>query len=403
MKKKILVLAGIYNSANGICVQKISKELSDLGYIVHCIYYGELNGEVKNYEEKNISIYNVKMTLRHKIIDKYKKSGNVLLHYLARLITFINYINYPFLNLVLLRRYYKKVIELNNKELFDQVISVYNPIESLYAANALKKENPNIKWILYCLDPLTNVGGKNIFRKYFYLKNLFVEKKYFSKCDKIINMISHFNYYSGDRYKKYSKKMVFSDIPMLDLSYSINRNSTNNNKIVITYGGSLNYQMRNPTFVCDFFSKVLLSQIDLNVSFYSVGNCTDIIKKYEKITKDKIRLMSYVSHEKMLNIISNSDMVLSLENENSDMVPSKIFEYFSLNKKIVHFYKSQNDILLNYFKNYPNVLLINKNDNFDVNFKKFKKFIETPAKDVNNLEEIFKMNTVKYTIDLIIK
>lgn len=406
-KKRALFLVGSFiknTSANGVCCKKLAKEYVKNGYEVHCVCFGAYDNDEKEINTDDIIVHQVKMPYKYKLNEKYNNTGKTIYHKISRAITAINYWHYPFLNLSLLNNYCNKVDEIFGSMSFDVVISVYHPIEALYSVYKHKKKNNNFYWVIYSLDTLSNFeNSKNPFSILKKRINMKFEKKFFTYADLIVNMRSHEAHYENSIYKDYKNKMVISDIPLLDELDSLQKNKIlekKNDDIEIVYGGSLNSKMRNPTYICEFFSS-LSKFINLKVLFYSTGNCLDIIKKYEDSTNGLISLNRLVSHSEMIEIIKNSDYVISMENKNSFMIPSKIFEYFSYNKRIIHFYSSKNDPTIFYFSKYPNVLLLNTNDELNNNIDKFIAFSKTKIKRVENLQQIYNMNTIKYTFDLI--
>lgn len=407
--KKVLFLMGTYlnkPSANGICGKVVAKEFIKNGYEVHCVCYDD-NNEYKDLIEDQIHIHTVKMSFRNRLRKKYEKTNKKIYLLLSRFITFINYINYPVLNYILARRYYNKTTELHKKNTFDIVVAVFNPIESLYSANLLKKFDTKIFNVMYTLDTLTNVYiKKNIINGYKYIKNSFYERKIYKYSDLIINMICHEKHYTKKYYDKYNRKMIFSDIPLLsdikeqnliDGGYLEEKNEN------FVYTGIVDYERRNPKYVCDFFTNINKFNNKVCMNFFSNGDCEDIIKNYEKETNGVIKSHGFISHKYIPFVINNADVLVSLEAKNSEMISAKIFEYMSYNKKIIHFYSNDSDVLLKYFKKYNNVLLINENDDLNYNIEKTLEFMKSKTNKNNDLKQIFKENTPKYTFDLIQK
>ena len=86
------------------------------------------------------------------------------------------------------------------------------------------------------------------------------------------------------------------------------------------------------------------------------------------------------------------------------MIPSKIFEYFSFEKKIIHFYKDDEDTCLLYLKKYPYALLIDERNPLADNLDKIIKFLdnEKPVSTRQEWRKDFYMNTPEYTAKLIL-
>ena len=107
-----------------------------------------------------------------------------------------------------------------------------------------------------------------------------------------------------------------------------------------------------------------------------------------------------ISHDDVLEKIYNADVLLSIGNKESPMVPSKIYEYMSTGKPIIHFYFYDGDPCIEPLKRYGNALLIKDNDKLskDKIFEFLKNFKQLECKDI---EKMFLTSTPKYTVDLL--
>lgn len=115
----------------------------------------------------------------------------------------------------------------------------------------------------------------------------------------------------------------------------------------------------------------------------------------------------FIPHEDSLEKIDSASFLLSIGNTNSDMIPSKIFEYMSTGKPIIHFYDNDYDSSLPYLKNYPLALLVKSDiELLESNTVAVLNFIKnTIGKTVSfeEIETIFKYNKPEYTVDRILE
>lgn len=162
--------------------------------------------------------------------------------------------------------------------------------------------------------------------------------------------------------------------------------------------------MRTPDYVCDILININKKfQGKKNViNFYSRG-CEDIIIKYKNNSKDTVFTNGYVEHKILKQAMEKSGILVSIGNKNSDMVPSKIFEYMSTGKKIIHFYNDKEDSCIGYYKKYQNALLVNINEDFETNLNTVNDFVNKKINliSINDIEDIFIQNTPKFTVDKI--
>ncbi len=276
---------------------------------------------------------------------------------------------------------------------------MFHPIHATDAAAKLKKKHPNIKLAYYSLDAMTN-DIKPLHFKRFKEKRIYAyEEKIHKASNLILNMKCHENHYNLSRFDKYRDKIFTSDFPLIRENVSININNKTNTAIV--YSGTL-YNIRNPDYACKCFS---LIDEDFTLDFFSRGSCEHILEDYQKKTKNKIRRNGYIKRESLLEIIANSDFLLSIGNEGMEAIPSKIFEYISTLKPIIHFYKNDSDSCLPYLNKYPLVLTI-KEDNaiIEENAKKISNFMtKSVGKKINysDIADVFYMNTPQYTTHIL--
>lgn len=417
--EKILFFTSNYYpeaTANGICSDEIMQELINRGFEVHLICYG--NYKYPKQEILNgVHVNRVRMPIFHNL-DIY--SSTVENFSLSQSIRFISFFIkrfklllylplYPMTSLTTVLNFYRKANKLQKVHDFKMVISSYNPIEGLITGFLLKRKFKKINYVMYILDSLSNTGsGKFLNSKILQKIGWHWENIFYANADQILLMKSHETYHKSVRYKKFKNKMEFVDIPLLTKNNDEAKNEmdfiSENQLLKVVYTGGLDSNRRNPRNALAVFSKLNIS--NLNVSFYSRGDCENIIKEFEEKTNGKIERKGLVSHEESLNKIKESNFLLSIGNLNSDMIPSKIFEYMAAGKPIIHFYKDDRDSSVPYLLKYPLVLLINENEDEDVNSLKIKEFMETNLNKKINYEQIkniFIMNTPEFTVDKILR
>ena len=414
--KNILIITDSYFPkplANGICIHQIALILKELGYEVHIICF-EKKGDKKEDLFEGIFIHRVNMRLffklRHYAEDNIESWKGKLVYKIAMLLNKFKKIIYlpfyPMTSPLFIYRYYKLARKLHEKHEFSMIISVYNPLEAVVAGMLVKRHFNKVKYIIYSLDSLTNNGGVKIIpNKWTEDKGWQWEKICYRYADKILNLKCHEKHHNKERYLEFKNKMEIIDIPLLrSLNNNFEKRESPFEKEYMQwiYTGALNSKSRNPTYLCKIF-ETINSNNKYKLHFYSRGNCEHIIEKYQEKTKGHVVRHGYVSAGESVNAINNSDFLISIGNNNSDMIPSKIFEYISTGKKIIHFYERDGDSCINYYKQYPLALLINQNENFLENIKKIITFVNEPYTkiEIRSLESIFEMNTPQYTAKII--
>lgn len=405
--KNILFLTGFYYpkySVNGLCSNAIINELKTK-YNLYVLSYKN-NGEKAFYKYENESIYKVRPRLFFLIRELSEMNNNYVLKnilyfvamFIQKMKRVLFFFFYPFDSIFATWRYvrYADSIVKNNK--IDCVVSVFQPFETLVAADYLKKKY-NIKEIIYVLDTLSNVNKKkNFWNNYKRRRGMKTEKRYYSKADMIINMRCHEKELKNSYYNSIRNKFVFSDIPLFrKLEKPKYRNMFSSDYINFVYTGTLDKERRDPTKICkliDEYNKNNSKKIKCH--FFSRGDCENILKRFNCVVAH-----GFVKNDTSICALFEADVLISLEVKNSDMISAKIFEYISTGKKIIHFYETNNDVLLPYLNNYDNSLIININNNVNSNIELINSFIKKNIKNNLNLDKDFIENTPGYTADLI--
>lgn len=406
--KKILFLNSFYYpkyNVNGLCVNELCKVLKE-DYELYSLSYKNYD-EKNSYTNENCKIYKVKPRIFF-ILREYSERGkNKLLKWLCKYLALfiqkfkriIYFPFYPLISIVSTKRYVKKALEIVEKEKIDCVVAVFQPYETLIAADKIKEKNKDIKEIIYILDTLSNEKNDNSFiNRYKKRKGQASEKKYFKKADLIISMRCHEKKMSDSFYDAFRSKLFYSDIPLLRKLSNVNKNTEFDKKYInITYTGTIDRARRNPTNICNLI-KAYNEEYPQKICahFFSRGDCEDILDRYESIVRH-----GFVPNEVSVSALFNSDAIISIEAKNSDMISAKIFEYMSTNKKIIHFYESENDILLSYLKKYNNTLFIKTTEDTKENIKKINSFLNKPVNKSINLENVFLENTPGHTANMI--
>ncbi len=267
-------------------------------------------------------------------------------------------------------RFPKKTIsyvnEIENKidlTISNIIIAFYKPAEMVEVAKIIKKRHPNNKIIFYSLDGFEN--NFLLFKsKFLRKKELTWMKESFSVFDKIIQMKCHKKKYE-EVFPEFEKKTRFLDFPLVVENPYVGKIEKNDNRIHFLYAGSFYKNIREPYQLIEWFSKISKDK-NYTLDIYTKNDFVDYINSISEINDHIIR-HDYVSNDEMLKIIAKSDVLVSVGNKNSSMVPSKIFNYISSGKPIVHLYEGTDDSCLEYLEKYKNVTFVKKGDFSDIN------------------------------------
>ena len=403
--KKILVLTEEFRAmtnANGICTKAIVDVLAkkndvqvlsiidsfkkDLpnefdGIKVH--YQNNVWWELKTNPEHSHFIQNVEIAIR--------KFRSLLMKPF-----------FPFNSISPIVRFYFNACRLHEKNNFDIVLCFFHPFESFIVGSLLKKKYPKLKVVHYMLDSLSNYTPhiKLLSKEFCHRRYLKMETWGYTNCDSIINLQVQKKFYnSNPRYDRFLNKMKYADIPLF--KHHREGYDLKVKKGMLVYAGSLVREFRNPSYALRLLS---LLPHQYKSFFYSSGDCNDMVHDYARKYKTIVE-GGYIQHNLLEKQLEDAEVLINIGNYKLNMIPSKIFEYFSYEKKIIHFYKDDGDTCLPYLKKYPYVILIDERDSIEKNLSKLISFLskKIDPRAESDWYNSFDMNTPEYSAELVLE
>lgn len=406
MVKKILVLTEEYRAmtnATGVCTKAILDTLSkENNVIVLSIIdsfdtnfsseYDGIQVEYQNNKWWELKDNHNSSHFQQKIIKFIRKTRNLLMKPF-----------YPISSISSIIRFYYKACKLHKKYRFDIVLCFFHPFESFIVGGLLKKRYPELRIVHYMLDTLMNYTphARLLSKDFCHERNLKLESWGYQHCDCIINLQVQQKFYDNDsNYNKYKNKMVYADIPLFKNRVASTIDNIPIVRGMMIYAGSLAKAFRNPSYALRLIS---MMPKEYKAIFYCSGDCNDMISTYAD-KYDTIMIGGYIQHDLLEKKMEEAEVLINFGNYNLNMIPSKIFEYFSFGKKIIHFYKDDNDTCIPYLKKYPYSLLIDERDTFEYNLKKLLGFLSATICSIPNREwcQAFYMNRPEYSVNLIL-
>lgn len=412
-KKRILLATDSYYNlptANGICVEAIANELNHQEVETHVICFKHGNEKSEEYIN-GIYIHRIEMDWVNKLRYKYEsRTQDKLQRIYKYLMILLNRFEamvflkwFPMRSPLFCRRYLKEMKRLQFRFQYDMILASYCPFEAAYAVGKIKKYF-NVKTAIYCLDSLTNLKKRFFMSAEFQDKRAWKwEREIFNSCDMILNLKCHERHYSQNRYGVFKEKIYIVDIPhMVEHKSTESETIKNTDEILrMVYAGKIRDDLLEQVMglLAPLFKEKALVW---DVYGRNTGELFD--KLCDPNVRAQIDLKGFISHAQMIKEEQKSDILLSMGNSNTDFIPSKIFEYISLGKKILHIYSYEQDSALPYYELYPNSCCININDDHSSNIQKIKAFLNSPCSEIkfDDIQNIFIKNTPKYTVDLII-
>lgn len=398
--KKILFTIQWYppkDSANVLCDDKIIQELlKTREYEIHCLVY-RTNGSEKFEIFNGVRIHRFSRGLYFKYylwaIEKKSKIGAVINRIVLRLKQILTIPIYPCYEPLATRKIAREAKKLHKKEKFDIVISEHHGFDTLFAGHALKKYDPNIKFISILWDPFTGKEpAKYLPKGYAEKKLLKSEGKILSNADRIVAMKSSCEYHERmSKNKPYYDKYRFLDIPGIvkPKEASTDAKFIDETKINIVYSGVLSLPERDPSYIVELLNKTKFAK-DINLVFFSIGNGVEKLHVLKEKFKGNLVINGYVSREEINAVYHKADVLINLGGSNPYMVPSKIFEYMSYGKLILSTYYIDDESSKKYFEQYPLALCVDVRKDMDENKTLLEEFIEGNLNKTIEFEDVKK-------------
>ena len=109
-----------------------------------------------------------------------------------------------------------------------------------------------------------------------------------------------------------------------------------------------------------------------------------------------------MTHDKCVEALSKSNILINVGNTITNQLPSKVFEYISMGKPIINFYFDEEDMGLKIFKQYELAFNINVNNYTAQDIDELIEFCKNNRNSHLDFEEATK-NLVEYRVDSIAK
>ena len=386
---------GLSESANGICARNIVNELLVQNNSVYVLSDSHILDD-------RINTTYVSRDWFKKFSDKYSKSRTLIKKYLYIIIHLfrgaISAIVYPNVNPIRSYRVYKEAIRIIKNNHIDTVVTFYRPYESLKAAIKIKQlMHSNICVVTYHLDLIQSPSNCSQFiRKYKMYKGKRALINEIKTVDRVLLPKSA-------RYLNYKMpKIKYLDFPLYIKPQIENKETFGKSSNVrMIYVGSLDWENRNPLYFIEVLNK-LNAISEQCIEWHIWGRLAD--RKTEELICNCINVVYHgmIENEKVPTLLTESDFLVNISNQLTyQMVPSKIFQLFAVNKPIVNIVQNKNDYSLEYFNRTNCTLNIFTADKIERNVTLLKEFMSKKNNIINN-DNTFYEATPEYAVRTIL-
>lgn len=396
-------------SANGICVKKIVINLRNRGHRVFTISWDEDSEIRESSDDYTIKTYYVLRMPSVHLNSNIKKKIIPLCGAISHNLSPVSYWSYVCQYL----RMAETIIKENN---IDCVICAQFPFEAVYAGYLLKKRYPYLRFMTYELDFFSEASeGKLPLFVYRIRKKIYRAwyRKIYELTECVLYMEPHKLSYESENYYGFKEKFIGIFPPLLlNLESRIDRAERfdyqkamqSHSNIKMLYSGVLLANVR-PPFSCCRILAICNNSMPLHCDFFSRGECEDFLEEQARLYPGVFHPNGYVSQEELDEHMRNTDVLLSIGNAVSEMLPSKIFSYMTYQKPIIHFSQQEKDMAGDILKHYSYALVIS-NSMPDHEAAKciaefLQKFHTKEMLDYKILLKDFEMCTPDYTANIV--
>ncbi|MCM1139497.1 MAG: hypothetical protein NC453_13080 [Muribaculum sp.] len=412
----VLIVSGSYfpnATANAVCVKRYEDILKRNGHhVFYCnrkhdlfepdfhIYEGtELHTVGKN---SDIFYQTYEKLCRLDLPNGMRFCANASYHIFRMLMKLINFgrnsgslrksaINHY------LDKYSDRIVSLVETENVDVIMSVSMPFMShLAVLQAMRKlDIKNIsrpKWIAYSIDAYWSKAGINP-KDIPAMKT--EENDIFRECDLVLFLDTIKKDYSGKDYDIYRNKMLSLPLPTFDIQNNEQYQggfSPVDDKLNFLFTGTIYDDFSN----IESLDSILRKSSTSTSAIHFMGKIyPKSLKLLEQLANDRpnqIFIYGRKSYDFAKASMQKADILINLANDNSNQIPSKIFEYIACRKPILNIYKLSNDVGTEYLKKYPLAFNFNVNDmdNELVRLNQWLETVKVKSVSYDELRDIYK-------------
>lgn len=244
-------------------------------------------------------------------------------------------------------KFLEQYLKINNIE----TIVTSGPPHSMHLIGLnLKKKFPDLKWIADFRDPWTEIS----YYKHLKLTNRSDKKhrQLESEVFKNADITLATSYTDAENFRKNGANAfcITNGFDETDSNPQTLQPSNSPTQFTLSYIGVLE-QLRNPENLWKALDNLVKTNSDFaeNFNLKFVGRIDDkILEVIEKSSlKDHIQNLGYVSHDKAVDEMAKSSLLLitNFPNDSSKgIIPGKIFEYLATGKQIISFGPNEADV-----------------------------------------------------------
>ncbi len=366
MKLNILLSAGYISKdhfANLNIITTLAKELQKRGHQCYIVGLSHEEGYQKNFEN-GVELYSLTTSkIFNKALlslKKFYKKGRTQKQFAF---------THPIKTAIILISRSKIFRKLDDK--------IYNKLIQKFIINKNIQSIVMFSYPFYlvnCID-LTNFKGCKIHYQLdpFSLHIINQNNNLKQKISQEVELIQRINYLvttkllaneycNHNNFKQFREKIIAADFPALIKKEDLEVKSAfdfDKNYINLLYCGTLYSKFRSPEFVLNTLKPILVKHKNIRVYFLGTVKIKEI-KIIDSDIQNQIFIHSAVNNDIANKTMKEADVLINIGNNIYNMIPSKIFDYFSTGKPIINAENLKECPARKYFEMYPISCTINE-------------------------------------------
>ena len=282
----------------------------------------------------------------------------------------------------------KKAKQLLEKHHYESLISVSVPFTGHLVGLGIKKNLPEIPWLVDIGDPFCFIEYLPTNNHHFYKNlNYATENKIFRKAESVsVTTKATLEKYRSLFPESATKISIIPQLMSLDMKPTIKGEVfPKDGKIRLVFAGRLYSEIRKPDFILRLFKHLLNTHLSDRLELHFFGNindCQGYFEPYKILIDKKIFCHGIANRDRVLQAMQEADVLVNIANESPYELPSKVVEYVSLGKPVLNLSKIDNDSSTEFFKVYPGTLCLLENGTTSdlEHIVKLVEFIEHPPR-----------------------
>ncbi len=296
-------------------------------------------------------------------------------------------------NRIELPRYERQVKKLIKDIKPDAIVCICKPVDAFRAIMESNISLPKYVWQLdpWGLDKLDNIDTEIETEK---------ELSVFKKARHIFTTVALKEQYSKHaKYSQFTDKMTAVEFPNIEQFKHIDAVSPvefDSEHINMVFCGTLSDDYRSPEKLLKCLTPLFENNEKVRAYFIGRGK-SNSIKEYSEKYPDNVFRLWQVPSQQAFAAMEKADILINISNVVDNMVPSKIFDYFSMGKPVINLQKIENCPSREYFDRYP--LAFTVEDFSETDISKLFEFIKMSKGKIvpfDYVEKTYKTATVDY-------